>query len=370
MPDRARSLLHPLNFAALLTWLAVALEAHVAYASSERLLWIWALLAAYVVAHFAHSQNREDYGFNVFLFATRTACALALCWLAVRAGVVPALLVILAAQFVVAFPAWKALLVIVTINIALYFLLRHAGHGAPMIYALAFGGFQAFAALTGHYAQKAEHGRAALAMTNANLLATRSLLADSARDAERLRVARELHDVAGHKLTALMLQLRALRTVPAFANRDEPLVALQLSQDLLTDLRGVVRSLRDSGRLDLETAIQALSAPFPEPKLRLHVADNVQVTDSTLAEVVLRIAQESLTNAARHAGAETVAISLKTVEESLHLMIEDDGRVRGPLHEGFGLAGMRERLSERGGTLSIDTNGSNGGLRLHAVLPL
>ena len=72
-------------------------------------------------------------------------------------------------------------------------------------------GFQMFATLTAWYAQALRaDGEAICSETNAHLLATRSLLEESARDHERLRLARELHDVAGHKLTALKLNLTAL----------------------------------------------------------------------------------------------------------------------------------------------------------------
>src|SRR6185295_615600 len=76
---------------------------------------------------------------------------------------------------------------------------------------LAYIGFQIFAALTAWYAKSAERTTKELQETNAHLLATRSLLEESARDGERLRLARELHDVAGHKLTALKLNLSVLK---------------------------------------------------------------------------------------------------------------------------------------------------------------
>ncbi|MEL2266475.1 histidine kinase, partial [Klebsiella pneumoniae] len=79
-----------------------------------------------------------------------------------------------------------------------------------------------------------------LARVNADLLATRALLADSARDAERLRLARELHDVAGHKLTAMRLNLRALAADPVLAGREGLVLAEQLSGELLADIRQVV----------------------------------------------------------------------------------------------------------------------------------
>src|SRR3546814_18563567 len=79
---------------------------------------------------------------------------------------------------------------------------------------------------------------------------------DAARDAERVRVARELHDVAGHKLTALTLNLRALAADPQLGAREEVPVSQQLARELLGDLRGVVQALRDPRGPDLAPALQ------------------------------------------------------------------------------------------------------------------
>ncbi|RNK47229.1 two-component sensor histidine kinase, partial [Xanthomonas vasicola pv. vasculorum] len=71
---------------------------------------------------------------------------------------------------------------------------------------------------------------------------------------------RELHDVAGHKLTAMRINLRLLSADPALARRDEVAVVEQLSAELLSDIRNVVQSLRDDQGLDLQTALRALAA--------------------------------------------------------------------------------------------------------------
>ena len=129
-----------------------------------------------------------------------------------------------------------------------------------------------------------------------------------------------------------------------------------------------MHSLRDSGGLDLATALRALAAPLPKPRLALHIADDVRITDPALADTVLRIVQEALTNSARHAGAGEVTVTLARRAAQLELAIEDDGRLRGPLREGHGLAGMRERLAAHGGALSV-SKGKAGALRIVATVP-
>jgi signal transduction histidine kinase len=276
---------------------------------------------------------------------------------------------VLVAQLAMRCPTRVTVPAVAALNVALYLVLRDAGYREPLLVTVLYGGFQVFAALTAHYAKTAERTRDALAVVNADLLATRALFADSARDAERLRVARELHDVAGHKLTAMTLNLRVLAGDPVLAGRHELAVAQQMAAELLGDIRNVVQALRDSRGLDLHTALHALAAPLPKPSLALSIDDDLHVTDAATAEAVLRLVQEALTNSARHADADIVSVSLRRRGDRLAVMVEDDGRVRGPLHEGNGLAGMRERIAAADGTMALSTN-ERGALRIDASLPL
>ena len=109
----------------------------------------------------------------------------------------------------------------------------------------------------------AERTAADLQQTNADLLATRSLLAESARDPERLRLARELHDVAGHKLTALKLNLTALAAQRQLAAAALDQGGAQLADELLGDIRGVVAQMRQHDGLDLRARARAAHRPVP-----------------------------------------------------------------------------------------------------------
>lgn len=364
--DVLRTLLQPLNLAGLLTWLAVALSLPADDAADPR---AWAVLVAFLGMFFAHSfigANRPRLAAG--LLALQAACALALVALAPRGGTAPVLLVVLVAQGAHWLSPRATIALALTLDIGLWALLAHAGHPAPLTVAVVYAGFQAFAALTAHYASSALRSRDALARVNADLLATRALLADSARDAERLRMARELHDVAGHKLTALMLNLRVLRSDPALAARPEIDVAQRMAQELLGDLRDVVHALRDTRGLDLATALRALAAPMPRPSLELQIADDVRVDDPAVAEALLRLVQEALTNAARHADADRLCVRIAREGGTIAVHVEDDGRVRGAIREGSGLTGMRERIAAHGGTVAWSRT-AQGGLAIDARLP-
>jgi signal transduction histidine kinase len=364
------ALFRPLNLAALCTLFAVALSLRwlpAAHAGPG-----WALLAAFTLAFFAHdaaSARHRALGHAVLL--VQPLLALGLVALSPQVGTAQVLLVIWAVAITMAWPVPAVLAALVVADIAVYLILRTHGHPAPLVVTLLYAGFQGFAMLCAHYALTAERARDALARVNADLLATRALLADSARDAERLRVARELHDVAGHKLTAMSLNLHALAADPAFAARSELAISRQMASELLADIRNVVHALRDAHGLDIATALHALAAPLPRPRLALEIDEDVRIGDPALAETVLRLVQEALTNSARHGNATQVHVALRDARDArdaLVVEIEDDGRVLGPLREGNGLSGMRERVGERGGRVRFSRS-ARGALRIEAELP-
>lgn len=363
MRETLTRLLHPLNLAGIATWLAVAMVVRPGDMPPWRndvllLAWLLAFLGASAIC-----ERRKAW--RVACFAIEAATTLALVWLADNRSTTPVLLVVLVAQMAMVYPLRVVLPFALAVNVAIYLLLGHESGDNNLALMLSYGGFQLFAALTSHYARSAEEARDRLAQVNADLLATRALLADSARDGERLRVARELHDVAGHKLTALRLNLRALQ---AASPSPQLQLAEQLSAELLGDIRGVVHALRDTHGLDIDTALRALAAPYPRPTLQLSIDDDVVIEDPALADTVLRTVQEALTNAARHGQARLLAVRLHRDHDRLRVEIEDDGRAQFPLREGHGLTGMRERIVAMHGRLHV-SQATRGGLRIEASLP-
>ncbi|WP_184369424.1 MULTISPECIES: sensor histidine kinase [Xanthomonas] len=359
-------LLHPLRLAGGFTIAAVALS--FMPDASPHGVWRWGLLAGFTALFVLHTVLPQALALRTVATLLQAVLALLLVWMEPRAGTAPVLLVMLVAQAGMTWPPSRVLLLALVLNAGMYALLVQAGFERALLIVSIYAGFQAFAALTAHYARSAERARDALAYVNADLLATRALLADSARDAERLRLARELHDVAGHKLTAMRINLRLLSADPALGRRDDIRVLEQLSAELLSDIRNVVQSMRDDQGLDLQTALRALAAPFPRPALRLQIDADVRITDARVAELLLRLVQEALTNAVRHADADEVAVHLHYQDAQLHVDICDDGRRAERIREGNGITGMRERLAALHGHLDLGRT-PNGGMHLTARLP-
>jgi signal transduction histidine kinase len=207
-------------------------------------------------------------------------------------------------------------------------------------------------------------------------------------DEERLRIARELHDVVAHTMATINVQAgvaaHVLSTRPEAAA--ESLQAIKTaSKEGLRELRAILNVLRQADDADptqpapgtaqlealiagarragLETTLTVTGAPVPLP--------------GTVDLAAYRIVQESLTNAIRHAGPATAAVSLGYHDDELRIDVTDTGRGQpadgasgaAAQNGGHGLAGMRERASAAGG--SVETGpGPGGGWRVAARLPL
>jgi signal transduction histidine kinase len=277
----------------------------------------------------------------------------ALClMLLARAGSLPILLIIVMAQVAHAWPTRQAAMIFVATNLLVYFIYDFIWKfESPLVMTLMYMSFQGFAAITSWYAVSAERTRDALAAINAELLGTRSLLDASVRDSERLRISRELHDVAGHKLTALKLNLKALQRNPDFPDSQELHVAADLADELLQDIRAVVQQLRLHDSPPLREALQALATPFPQLVLDLKLHEDGAELSIAEAEVILRCVQEALTNAVKHANAKHVYVNLQRADNDWQLHIHDDGQDSPNIGPGNGLNGMRERMESLGGQL-------------------
>jgi signal transduction histidine kinase len=217
-------------------------------------------------------------------------------------------------------------------------------------------------------AQRERALRADLARVNAELLASRELLADGTRMAERLRIARELHDSLGHNLTALRLQLE-LASRLATGRAAEPIERSSgLAKELLSELRDVVGTMRQDDALDLARATARLAAGIPKPRIHLMLQGAPEVHEPLLAHALFRCIQESLTNTIRHAEATNLWIELEWARGHHVLTMRDDGRGAQTIREGHGLRGARERVARLGGSLELDTQ-PGAGFRLRVTVP-
>jgi two-component system, NarL family, sensor histidine kinase UhpB len=197
----------------------------------------------------------------------------------------------------------------------------------------------------------------------------------AAQEAERKRIARELHDEVGQSLTAVVLLLKRLADVAPDELQSHVLEAQEAARESVDDLRDVARQLRPEALddLGLASALTALAARFSEqtgiPVTRM-VSPSLPELENDAELVVYRIAQESLTNVARHAHASHVELRLERAPRGVVLRVVDDGvGIESWNGAGQGLRGMQERALAVGAALSV-ARARHGGVEVILELPV
>ena len=172
-----------------------------------------------------------------------------------------------------------------------------------LMQSLLYAGFSGFVFfITSLVALQQSEAREEQRRLNAELRSTRALLAESARVNERTRISRELHDLLGHHLTALSLNLEVASHMTEGRAQEHVRQAHTLARLLLTDVREAVSQLRDaSGGIDLAAALRPLADHVPALDIELEVQSPLAVDDPERAHVMLRCTQEIITYSVRHA---------------------------------------------------------------------
>ncbi len=238
-----------------------------------------------------------------------------------------------------------------------------------MMQALLYVGFAGFVFVTSLVARQQAQARDEQRRLNAELRATRALLAESARVNERTRIARELHDLLGHHLTALSLNLEVASHLTQGQVREHVDQAHTLARLLLSDVREAVGQIRGNDAIDMAATLLPLADNVPGLNIDMIMPRPFLVDDPERAHVLLRCTQEIITNAVRHAQAQMLRLRYAWDGDAVRLQARDDGRGAENADAGNGLRGMRERLAAYGGDLEIESAPGQGfGLRLY--LPL
>ena len=231
-----------------------------------------------------------------------------------------------------------------------------------------FLGISLFAFMSSVVVLRQNAARDELRRVNSELRATQSLLAENTRIAERVRIARELHDLVGHHLTALTLNLEVVTHLVDGKVLEHVQQAHSLARLLLADVREVVSDMRQDDMVNLADALHTLIEGVPKPKIHLDLPSEDVMTEPQRAQVLLRCVQEMITNSVRHAKAGNLWIRLSMTRDGLAMSARDDGVGADKVAVGNGLMGMAERLKQLGGKLEIESE-PGAGFALHAWLP-
>lgn len=282
------------------------------------------------------------------------------------AGWLPIILVLTAAIgcYLVSGRAVAAIIVMHTVVIGLA-----AGVQNPAIFnvvfsALVYAVIQTATSMSVFATIREARTRQELAVAHAELKAATVALAQTSRSAERLRIARDLHDAVGHQLTSLALELEVASHAPdkAATHVDR---SRAIARDLLAEVRAVVSDLRLHSP-DLRTAIEAMVDGLPDLDVQLTVEDTL-VLDEEHTLTLMRCVQEVVTNTIRHAQATSLTIEVTRHDDRILLSTQDNGVARGQVRVGNGLSIIRERAQELGGSAHF---AADNGFQVKVKVPL
>ena len=287
-------------------------------------------------------------------FVVATAAAWAAVLTAQSTGLLLILLVVTAATSASIVPLWASLVVVaLNTGVVAVVTVATASDAAERVILIGFYALiQVATVLSSATLLREQRMRRQLAAAHVELRAAAVLLSESARTAERLRISRELHDLIGHQLTVLTLEIETARHLDGPGAREHLDRADGVARDLLRDVRATVGRLRTEAP-DLETALTDMTAALPGLDVSIAVDPRLRVDEPTAA-ALLRAAQEIVTNTLRHAEAERLGIEVRPVDGVIELTGRDDGRGEDDPTTGNGLLGLRERIAELGGTVEID----------------
>ena len=297
------------------------------------------------------------------------------------------LFIVLSAQAMLILPVrqgilWIAVLAAITVVVGL----RWWGlPGAGLALALYSGGY-AFFGVFAHAFTRADAARRESQELLAELQEAHRQLQEYALHAEEMavvqernRLAREMHDTLGHRLTVAAVQLEgAQRLCSADPERAQDMVGTVREEvrEALDELRSAVATLRAPIEADLQlrSSLRRLIAHFEEATgfvVHQVLPKDMPELPGTYRLAIYRVAQEGLTNVQKHAGATQVWLMLTTQDNTVTLLVADDGQGLSLSREqpGFGLRGMRERAAQLGGELHVEPR-RGGGTQLSFRLPL
>ena len=361
--------------AAIVTWavvfgLGVMLMREASPPYSDRLFEFVVAQIAFILLMIATVRDHSLYGARPLGYVLLFGALATVYWVGWRFPV--SFLPIYSIMWITLLPSYfgtrtNALLLLATIA-AWYLVYRFSWESREaLVSVLLYGTFHMFALFSSMAARRAEHASQHARELNRGLLATQKLLAEAAKENERTRIARDLHDQFGHHMTALTINLQVASRIADGEVKDKVDHCHELSKQLLSDVRKAVSTLREHKALDIEATLRVMVGNVPGLRVNLDVQPGLDVSDVSLAEAIVRCVQEAITNTLRHARASESWIRLWQEDDMLRLDIRDNGRASARFVPGNGLAGMRERIEKLNGILTLSGDPS---FSIRVQLPL
>ncbi|KAF7764180.1 two-component system, NarL family, sensor histidine kinase UhpB [Pseudoalteromonas citrea] len=241
------------------------------------------------------------------------------------------------------------IIVIHSIYLLIQFLIWQAGW--DIVNTTTFIAFHCFALMLTQKMLSEKNAKEALTLSNTQLEAAHSLLANAAAHDERLKLARELHDNVGHTLTSLIINLDIARRTQS---AQQITLCYEQAKAALDTTRNVVSQKRTEDHLDLPSTLIELAEKTPRIAVITKIPKQFTCTNLKVAHCVLRCCQEAITNTLKYAQATQFTIEITSQAEQLILHLYDNGAKNNQFTLGNGLTGMHERVQALGGKCSIN----------------
>lgn len=254
-----------------------------------------------------------------------------------------------------------------------FWLIHHFywGRDNMLLTTVLFWTFNLFALVMINSMTQAKAAQAHSEQINRELLATQSLLTEATKQSERVRIARNIHDLLGHHLTALTIKLQVAHRLSEGKAKSEIEACHQLAKLLLSDVREAVSEIRSKSQINLISAIEAIQHSTPKLMIELEVKGSVNVCDVKQAETILRAVQESVSNSLKHGSANVFTIRIVQNDTELAVQLQDNGSTASVnISEGNGLKGIKERVSELNGTFDYKATSKGFFSTIHLPLVL
>lgn len=191
---------------------------------------------------------------------------------------------------------------------------------------------------------------------NSELLAAQSLLKEATKQSERIRIARNIHDLVGHHLTALTINLQVAMLKSDGEAKRQVEKSYAIAKLLLADVREAVSEIREKSNIELHTALKSLVQSVPRLEVELDLQENLEINDVELADTLVKCVQESITNSLKHSRCSRFKVELCKSGDELVLNMSDNGGEKAEFNPGNGLTGIKERVAAFKGRVEFRFN--------------
>lgn len=340
---------------ALLTWSLITYISLRNFDLGFDLFWRAATLLSFIVLFF--SNTIRDKNRNVIKTKSIVFTQVLIVWVLIsvdKYNVSPILLCLVSSQLTGLFTRFQSMIFLLVVNAGYYFILTNSDPSRGIIHVSIIFVLQLFAYSTLDIVRREKEAKEKISAINQELIATRFMLKTSTKKQERLRISRDLHDILGHQLTALSLNLEvSMHKVPV-EYKDMLNDNLQQAKNVLRNVRGVVKEMRNEDQFDLVVALDELFDHLPN--CNLSIENPLNVNSISLKYQLIDCLQEGISNGLRHGYASQFNLTCQRDNNILTLQLIDNGN--GVINNiaGNGLTGMKERLAEFNGSIELINN--------------